>query len=252
MPRVDDRNLRGRRAIRRGADKKMGDRFDRILRGRKPDALQAVAAQSREPLQRKSEMGAALVRRDGMDFIDDHRPGVRQHRAPGLRPEQDVKRFRRRHQDMRRAAAHPLALGDGRVARSDPGADIDIGKPAPAELLSYSGQRRLEVAMDVVRQRLERRNVDDLRRIRERRLEALSHQIVDRRQKGRKRLARSGRRGDEGMAAGLDRRPSFGLRGGRGGESLGEPVRDRWVEQGFDAGRRSRRSRAFARAGSRL
>ena len=51
MSRVDDRNLRSRRAIRRGADKKMGDRFDRILRRREPDALQAVAAQSREPLQ---------------------------------------------------------------------------------------------------------------------------------------------------------------------------------------------------------
>ena len=139
MPRVDDRNLRSRRAVRRGADEKMGDRFDRILRSREPDALQAVAAQSREPLQRKSEMGAAFVRRDGVDFVHDHRPGVREHRAPGLRAKQNVERFRRRHQDMRRAAAHPLALGDGRVSRSDPGADIDIGKPAPAELLSYAG-----------------------------------------------------------------------------------------------------------------
>ena len=119
---------------------------NRILRGREADALQAVAAQSREPLQRQGEMGAALVRRDGVDFVDDHRPGVRQHRAPGLRAEQDVKRFRRRHQDMRRAAAHPLALGGGRVPGSDPGADIDIGKPAPAELLPDAGQRRLEVA----------------------------------------------------------------------------------------------------------
>ena len=245
MPRVDDRNLRGRRAVRRGAGEKMGDRFDRILRSREPDALQAVAAQSREPLQRKSEMGAAFVRRDGMDFVDDHRPGVREHRAPGLRAEQNVKRFRRRHQDMRRAAAHPLALGDGRVPRSDPGADIDIGKPAPAELLPDAGQRRLEILMDVVRQRLERRHVDDLRRIRERRLETLPHQVVDRRQKGRERLARSRGRRDEGVAAGLDRRPRFGLRGGRRGETLGEPVRDRRVEQGLDAGRRSRRSRAL-------
>ena len=31
-------------AVRRGADEKMGDRFDRILRSREPDALQAVAA----------------------------------------------------------------------------------------------------------------------------------------------------------------------------------------------------------------
>ena len=166
MPRVDDRNLCGRRAVRRGAGEKMGDGFDRILRGREADALQAVAAQSREPLQRQSEMRAAFVRRDSVDLVHDHRPDAREHRAPGLRAEQHVKRFRRRHQNMRRAAAHPLALGDGRVARSDPGADIDIGKPAPAELLSDAGQRRLEIFMDVVRQRLERRHVDDLRRIR--------------------------------------------------------------------------------------
>ena len=148
-----------------GAGEKMGDGFDRVLRGREADALQAVAAQSREPLQRQSEMGAALVRRDGVDLVHDHRAGARQHRAPGLRAEQHVKRFRRRHQNVRRAAAHPLALGDGRVSRSDPGADLDIGKPAPAELLPDAGQRRLEILMDVVRQRLERRHVDDLRRI---------------------------------------------------------------------------------------
>ena len=44
MARVDDRNLRGRLAVRRGAGEKMGDVFDRILRGGEADALQAVAA----------------------------------------------------------------------------------------------------------------------------------------------------------------------------------------------------------------
>ena len=99
--------------------------------------------------------------------------------------------------------------------------------------------------MDVVRQRLERRHVDDLRRIGERRLETLSHQVVDRGQKGRERLARSRRRGDEGMAAGLDRGPRFGLRGRWRGETLGEPVRDRRMEQRFEGGRRSSRGRRF-------
>ena len=55
-----------------GACEKVGDGFDRVLRGREADALQAVAAQSREPLQRQSEMGAALVGRDRVDFVDDH------------------------------------------------------------------------------------------------------------------------------------------------------------------------------------
>ena len=87
----------------------------------------------------------------------------------------------------------------------------------------------------------------------ERRLETLPHEIVDRRQKGRERLARSRGRGDEGVAAGLDRRPRFGLRGGRRSETVSEPIRDRRVEQGFD-GRSAVEAAAerFARAGSRL
>ncbi len=44
MARVDDRDLRGRRAVRRSAGEKMGDGFDRVLRRGEADALQAVAA----------------------------------------------------------------------------------------------------------------------------------------------------------------------------------------------------------------
>ena len=193
-------------------------------------------------------MRAALVRREGVDFVDDHRAGGRQHLAPGLRAEQHVERFRRRHQDVRRAAAHALALGAGRVAGPDPGADFDIGQPAPAELLADSRERPFQIAMDVVRQRLQRRHVDDMGLVRERRLEALSHEIVDRGQEGRERLARAGRRGDERVAAGLDRRPRFGLRGSRRREALGEPVRDRRMEQGSYCRRQSRGGLAPPRA----
>ena len=196
-------------------------------------------------------MGAALVRRDRVDFVDDHGTRARQHRAAGLRAEQHVERFRRRHQDVRRAAAHALALGGGRVSRSDPGADFDIGKPASAELLPDAGERRLEILMDVIRQRLERRYVDDLRCIRERRLETLAHQVVDCGEKGRERLARSGGRRDERVAAGLDRRPRFSLRRSWRDETLGKPVRDGRMEQGVDGRWRTRRGRALSRASSR-
>ncbi len=248
---VDDRDFRGGPAVRSGAGEEIGDGANWILRGGEADALQAVAAESREPLEREREMGAALVRRDGVDLVDDHRPGGLQHRAPGLRAEQDVERFRRRHQDVRRPAAHPVAFGGGRVACPDPGPDLDIGEPALSELIADAGERGFEVAMDVVRQRLQRRHVDDLRRVGEWAFESLSHEIVDRRHERRERLARSRRRGDEGVAAGLDRRPRFGLRGGRRGESLGEPVRDRRVEQRSYGRRRSRRGLKPARGRSR-
>ena len=44
MARVDDRDLGGWLAVRRGAGEEMGDLFDRILRSGEADALQPVAA----------------------------------------------------------------------------------------------------------------------------------------------------------------------------------------------------------------
>ena len=55
--------------------------------------------------------------------------------------------------------------------------------------------------MDVVRQRLERRDIDDLRRSVSRPVEPLAHQLVDRGQKSGERLAGAGRRGDQRVAA---------------------------------------------------
>ena len=128
MAGVDDRNLRGGPAVRGGAGQEMGDGLNRILCCGEADPLEPVAAQRRQPLEREREMGAALVRRDGMDFVDDDRAGARQHGAPGFRAEQNVERLRRRHQDMRRAPAHLVALGRRRVAGAHPGADFDVAQ----------------------------------------------------------------------------------------------------------------------------
>ena len=82
---------------------------------------------------------------------------------PGFRAQQHVERFRRRHQDMRRAAAHALALGGRRVARSAPRrGSRHRGARTARKTFPDAGERRLQVAVDVVRQRLERRNVDHL------------------------------------------------------------------------------------------
>ena len=252
MPGVDGRDLRGRLAVRVGADQEMRDCVDWILRSGQADALQAIAAQRGEPFQREREVRAAFVRRDRVDFVDDDGPGGRQHCASGLRTQENVERFRGRHQDVRRTAAHPLAFGRRRVARPDPGADFDFGKTALAQLFPDAGQRGLEVAMDVVRQRLKRGNVDDVRCVGQPPFETLPHQFVDRRQEGRERLARAGRRCDEGVAASLDRWPGFGLSWRRRGEAVGEPVRDRRVEQRLEVRRGWRRkANAVRRAAGR-
>ena len=85
--------------------------------------------------------------------------------------------------------------------------------------------------MDVVGQRLERRDVNNLRRIGQAALDALANEIVNRREESRERLARTGGRGDQRVLAGLDGGPGFDLRGGGRGESLIEPCRDSGMEE---------------------
>ena len=111
-------------------------------------------------------MGAALVRRDRMDLVDDDGLRGRQHAAAGFGAEQDVERLRRGHEDVRRQAAHAVALARRRVAGAHPGADLDVGQALRAQLLADAGERRFEVLLDVVRQRLQRRDIDDLRLVR--------------------------------------------------------------------------------------
>jgi len=56
--------------------------------------------------------------------------------------------------------AHAVAFARRRVAGAHPTADIDIRQTLRAQLVADARERRLEIAPDVVRQRLERRHVD--------------------------------------------------------------------------------------------
>src|SRR6516162_3209836 len=108
-------------------------------------------------------MRAALVRCYGMDLIDDDGPRRRKHFTARVGAEQDVERLWGGHDDVRRGAPHPLALARRRIAGPHPGADLAFGQPLPAQGPTDTGERSLEVALNVVRQRLERRDIDDLR-----------------------------------------------------------------------------------------
>src|SRR5688572_6715747 len=69
---VDNRTVR--RPVRANvlrSNKQPPDLLDGFLRGAQADALQRSASQSIEALERKREMGAALVLRDGVNFVDD-------------------------------------------------------------------------------------------------------------------------------------------------------------------------------------
>ena len=116
---------------------------------------------------------------------------------------------------MRWPAAHALALSRRRIAGAHPRADIDIGEALFPQRRTDAGQWSVEIFADVVRQRLQRGDVDDLGLVPQRSVKSLPHQIVDRRHEGSQCLAGTGRGGNQHIAPGLDGGPRLRLRGSR-------------------------------------
>ena len=152
-------------------------------------------------------MRAALRPGDGVDLVDDHRLD-RAEELARLRGQQEKERLRRRDQDVRRVPQHRRALLLRGVARAH----------ADAQLRAQAGERPAEIPLDVVVERLQRRDVEEA----EARTGALV-EPVDPVEEGGERLAGAGRRLDQDVLAARDRRPAGGL-GRRGsGERLLEP-----------------------------
>ncbi len=189
MAAIDNAAVAARIGRRRHTDQEARDLLDRLLRGRQADAQRRRGAELRQALQRQRQMGAALVGGERVDLVDDHRARGRQHGAAGLGAEQDVERFRRGDDDVRRLAAHAVAFARRRVAGAHHGADVDIGQAARPQACANAGQRGFEIALNVVRQRLERRDVDDPRFVAQSAREAFADQRIDGREKRRQRLA---------------------------------------------------------------
>ena len=120
----------------------------------------AAVARSRSRRSRVSARCAPrFVPGDGVDLVDDHLLDAAQDLAR-LAREQEVQALGRRDEDVRRVADEVAPLVRGRVA--GPAGDRD-----PRRLLAQplrrerdAGERRAEVALDVVGQRLQRRDVE--------------------------------------------------------------------------------------------
>ncbi|MNN13045.1 hypothetical protein D3C81_1260620 [compost metagenome] len=183
-------------------------------------------------------MAAALAAGQRVDLVGDHaaRPG--QHRPPGLRAEQHVERFRRGDEDVRRLAAHGLALALGGVAGAHRGADIHLRQTRSFELVADASQRLFQVDANVVGQRLQRRDVHHRGAIRQLAVigQSFAHQFVDGGEEGGERLARTGGRRDQRRAAITDRRPGQLLGAGRSSEVAAEPGGDCGMKCLQDAG----------------
>ena len=219
------------RAAARTPDQEARDLLDRLLRRRQADAHRRLRGQRGEPLERQREMAAALVAGERVDLVDDHRARRREHPAARLRAEQHVERLGRRHDDVRRALAHARALRLRRVAGAHERADVDVGQPdAPRARARMPASGAARLLLDVVGQRLQRRDVDDERLVGQRRLDPLRNELVDRGEKRGERLARAGRRGDEDVLPALDQRPRPRLRRRRRREVPVEPLCDGGME----------------------
>lgn len=184
-----------------------------------------------QPLERQREVQAALAAHHGVNLIDDDTAHAREHGAAGFRAEEDVERLRGGDHDVRRAPPHALPLVLGRVAGPDEGADLDIGQLHCAQLVPDAGERRLEVAADVIGESLQRRHIEDVGLVLQpAALQSLAHQQVDGREKGGERLSRARRRRDQRMPSRLDRGPGLRLRRRRRLKGALEPAADGGVK----------------------
>ena len=188
-------------------------------------------AEALEPLEREREMRAALRAGDRVDLVDDHRAHAAEHPAPAHAREHDVQRLGRRDENVRRLAEHPRARRRRRVARAHGDADLRKLLARRVEPLAQLGERLLEVALDVVVERLERRDVEDVHRVRQRLRQPVDDELVQLPEKRRERLAGAGRREDERVVAARDRRPAVALRRDSARRASREPRPDERVER---------------------
>src|SRR6266550_2798716 len=131
-----------------------------------------------------------------MYLIEDERLDGAE-RVARLRGEHEIERLRCRDQDVRRLPKQLASLLLRRVARTDGDPDLRV-EPC---------KRAAKVPLDVVVERLERRDVEHAKPG-----ARSGSQPVERVEERRQRLARTGRRLDQDMLAGCDRRPPEYLR----------------------------------------
>ena len=179
MSNVDDHRIGPSVLSVRAARQKVRDFFDRFLRGRKPNAHRRAMRQRFQPLQRQRKMHAALVVGDGVNLVHDHGFNIAQDGAALFRRQQDVKRLRRRDQNVGRALQHQPPVFCQRVAGAHRRADLRHEQPALARHLQNFAQRHFEVLLDVVAQGLERGDIENFRPVVQFARQGLAYQPVD-------------------------------------------------------------------------
>ena len=210
----------------RCADEESPDLLDGPLGRREADAGDRPVGQPAQALDGEAQVGAALVVGDGVQLVEDQGADARQPAPPALGREQDVERLRRGDEHVRGPLRHRLPLGRGGVAGTQADADLRQGRPALLGEAAYLGQGPGQVALDVVRQGLEGRDVDDLGRLGQAAVQPGPDEAVQAGHEGGQGLAGAGGRGHQGVGPARNGGPPLGLRAGRGLEAATEPLPD--------------------------
>ena len=102
-----------------GADKITGRLRQRRRRRGQADALQAFLGQLREAFQADGQIGAAFVRRQRVNLIDDDPAQIGEQWLQRRLRQQDGETFRRRQQHVRRVVEQAAAFLRGGIAGAD-------------------------------------------------------------------------------------------------------------------------------------
>ena len=145
-PRVDELD-------RAAAGDEPADLLERALRRRERDPLERLPGQALEPLERERHVRAALRAGDRVHLVEDHRADAAE-RLPRPRGEEQEERLGGGDQDVGRVPEH--------LRRAPSRGVSPVRTPTESGELD-AGQRPAQVPLDVVVERLERRDVEHLR-----------------------------------------------------------------------------------------
>ncbi len=224
--RVDDGH-RPELAVAQPAEE-LADFFQRPLRRAQPDALErrAFAAHLHdelfEALQRERQVRAALGAGHRVDLVNDHDFDTRQG-GPRLARQQEIERLRRGDEHVGRMLYQGAAFVGRGIAGAGTDADVGQRQAGALGLDGDAGERRLQVALDVVGQRLERADVQHAAAALLVGRRRLGGEPVERPQERRQGLAGTRGRGQQHVLALRDGVPPLLLGGRRRDECAREP-----------------------------
>src|SRR5437773_5652792 len=203
-------------------------------RGAQPDADEVLTRLLAQTLEADRQKGSALRRADLVNLVEDDPLDVRKVLAELRGAKDDCDALRRRDEDMRRPSDLPLSFLGRRVPGPHAHADLRLRFP----LLLRQGrallQGLLEVSVDVVREGLQRRDIEAIDPVLQFAAKLFGVQLVDDREEGREGLpAPRGRRYEDALPL-VDEGDGVGLRLREVLELRLEPVPDEGLHEPED------------------